>query len=274
MENNWVVLKIGSQAITTDAGEVDLEMVVKLCDQISELHEANYRVALVSSGAVSAGKSIGNMSHPSLAEQQVFSSIGQPKLMKAYEIALEEYDLIPGQVLSEKQNFQNEKNKENLEHYFEAVNQDIFQNIVPIFNENDVMATRELRFTDNDELAKDLAIFLKAEKLIYLTDAPAVCLNYQQRDQAYIRAIKGLEATKEETEKILERQKAENKNNKGRGGIESKILNGVCAAQNGITTHIVNAREERVVSRTMNGENVGTTIYSKSHLTEMESMAV
>jgi glutamate 5-kinase len=160
-----VVVKVGSSSITGDnAGQLDL--IVDLCVR---LMTAGKQVVLVSSGAIAtASPLIGLAAKPEdLATSQALASIGQARLMGRYEMSLARHDRIPGQVLLTVENIADLQSSENASRALERL---IELGVLPIINENDSVATQEIRFGDNDQLAARVAILVQAVLLILFSD--------------------------------------------------------------------------------------------------------
>lgn len=164
-EASRIVLKVGSSSITGE-NEGQLDSIVDLCVR---LMSAGKEVVLVSSGAIAtASPLIGLTAKPEdLATSQALASIGQARLMGRYERSLARHDRIPGQVLLTVENIADIQSSENASMALERL---ISLGVLPIINENDSVATQEIRFGDNDQLAAKVAIMVRADLLILLSD--------------------------------------------------------------------------------------------------------
>lgn len=160
-----IVLKVGSSSIT-GANEAQLDSIVDLCVR---LMSEGKEVVLVSSGAIAtASPLIGLTAKPEdLATSQALASIGQARLMGRYERSLARHKRIPGQVLLTVENIADTQSSENASMALERL---ISLGVLPIINENDSVATQEIRFGDNDQLAAKVAILVQADLLILLSD--------------------------------------------------------------------------------------------------------
>jgi glutamate 5-kinase len=160
-----IVLKVGSSSIT-GANEAQLDAIVDLCVR---LMSQGKEVVLVSSGAIAtASPLIGLAAKPEdLATSQALASIGQARLMGRYERSLSRHNRIPGQVLLTVENIADSQSSENASRALERL---ISLEVLPIINENDSVATQEIRFGDNDQLAAKVAILVNADLLILLSD--------------------------------------------------------------------------------------------------------
>ena len=147
-----IVVKVGSNVLTREDGKLDVTRMSAIVDQIVWLRKHDYEVILVSSGAVAAGRAELHVDHhlDSVEQRQLFSAIGQVKLVGLYYNLFREYKIKIGQVLTMKENFGAEEQYKNQEACMQVM---LENNVLPIVNENDTVCITELMFTDNDELS-------------------------------------------------------------------------------------------------------------------------
>jgi glutamate 5-kinase len=164
-----VVVKVGSSSIT-GANESNLDQLV---DFLVRLQRAGKEVILVSSGAIATAMPLIGLTVRSedLATSQALASIGQAKLMGRYERSLARYDLLPGQMLLTVDNLDQESTTENAMRALERL---LEIGVIPIINENDSVATQEIRFGDNDQLAARVSLLAKADLLVLFSDVDAL----------------------------------------------------------------------------------------------------
>jgi glutamate 5-kinase len=164
-----VVVKVGSSSIT-GANESNLDQLV---DFLVRLKRAGKEVILVSSGAIATAMPIIGLTVRSedLATSQALASIGQAKLMGRYERSLARYELLPGQMLLTVDNLDQDSTIENAMRALERL---LEIGVIPIINENDSVATQEIRFGDNDQLAARVALLAKADLLVLFSDVDAL----------------------------------------------------------------------------------------------------
>jgi glutamate 5-kinase len=164
-----VVVKVGSSSIT-GSNESNLDLLV---DFLVRLQRLGKEVVLVSSGAIATAMPIIGLKVRSedLATSQALASIGQAKLMGRYERSLSRYDLLPGQMLLTVDNLDQESTSENA---LRALERLLEIGVIPIINENDSVATQEIRFGDNDQLAARVALLAAADLLILFSDIDAL----------------------------------------------------------------------------------------------------
>lgn len=164
-----IVVKVGSSSIT-GANEANLDLLV---DFLVRLQRTGKQVVLVSSGAIATAMPIIGLSVRSedLATSQALASIGQAKLMGRYERSLARYDLLPGQMLLTVDNLDQDLTSENAMRALERL---LEIGVIPIINENDSVATQEIRFGDNDQLAARVSLLADADLLILFSDIDAL----------------------------------------------------------------------------------------------------
>jgi len=160
-----LVLKVGSAVLTQD-GSLALNRLKNLVELIALLKK-RYEVILVSSGAVAAGYSLLNLNKKIVANKQTLAALGQPLLMDTYRKKLLKHDILCSQVLLEATIFDDKK---RLNHAQDAIAVMLNNDILPIINENDVTATEELVFGDNDQLSAYVTKFFSADLLVIFTD--------------------------------------------------------------------------------------------------------
>lgn len=161
-----IVIKVGT-AVLTQGEELALQRMKNLVNLISTLkNDKNLEVILVSSGAVGAGYTELKLDKTVLANKQTLAAIGQPKLMKTYQEMFQEFGITVAQMLFIADDFDSRKRSKNAKNVMEILLQN---KVIPIINENDVIATEEL-IGDNDQLAAYITHYFKADMLVILTD--------------------------------------------------------------------------------------------------------
>ena len=161
-----LVIKVGT-AVLTQGEELALQRMKNLVNLISTLkNDKNLEVILVSSGAVGAGYTELKLDKTVLANKQTLAAIGQPKLMKTYQEMFQEFGITVAQMLFIADDFDSRKRSKNAKNVMEILLQN---KVIPIINENDVIATEEL-IGDNDQLAAYITHYFKADMLVILAD--------------------------------------------------------------------------------------------------------
>lgn len=170
MKFQRIVIKVGSHVLTEN-GEVAKSRMWDLVDLIADLMREGHEVILVSSGAVSAGYTVLPLDKWSVGNKQVLAAIGQPLLLKMYQEKFSRYDLLCSQVLLSAADLDSKKRTHLAQ---VAINNLLANRVVPIINENDVIATEELVFGDNDQLSAYVAHNFDAALLVILSDIDAL----------------------------------------------------------------------------------------------------
>ncbi len=160
-----VVIKVGS-AVLTENNRLARDRMVNLVEFLSEAAK-KYEVILVSSGAVAAGYTKLRLDKSHLPNKQALAAIGQPLLMRSYQKKFEKFDKIVAQVLLSADDFDSRKRTAHARNAIEVL---LANGVIPIINENDVTATEELVFGDNDQLSAHVAYYFDADMLVILTD--------------------------------------------------------------------------------------------------------
>ncbi len=169
MQYHRIVIKIGSSTLTAGTKKVSPSQVVDLVRSICQLSGEGRDVVVVSSGAIAAGREVlGQVDLPKfIPSKQMLAAVGQPRLMALYEQIFGIYDTKVAQVLLTRSDLTDRRRYLNARNTLEAL---IGQRVIGIINENDTVATEEIRFGDNDSLSAQVANLIEADLLILLTD--------------------------------------------------------------------------------------------------------
>lgn len=246
VEYKKLVIKVGTNVLTKADGSMNLELMKDLVEQIVQLKHDGFDVVLVSSGAVGAGKSIPGIKNKKVTS--VRSAIGQVKLMNIYADLFQEHDMYCAQVLATKEDFTGIEYYKNMKVCFNGLLND---NIIPIVNENDVVALNEMMFTDNDQLAGLTAFMIEADALVILSNING--LLDRNPDDPEAKIIEEVQPN-DDIEKFLNTKKSSG----GRGGIQSKVETAQRCASKGIGVYIANGRKRNMVIDLFKGREVGT----------------
>ena len=235
-----IVVKVGSNVLTRTNGTLDITRMSALVDQIAELREMGYQVVLVSSGAVASGRSeLGNDMHlDSVEQRQLYSAVGQAKLMNRYYEFFKEHQIPVGQILTTKENFSTEEQYVNQRNCLEIM---LEKNVLPIVNENDTVSITELMFTDNDELSGLVATMCQAESLYLLSNIDGV-YDGDPAD-ANSKVIREVAPGCNLSSYIQP-----SKSSAGRGGMTSKAGTAEKVAAQGIHVFIANGEREHILT--------------------------
>ena len=252
-KQRWVI-KIGSALLTNDGQGLDKQAISAWVEQMFALRQNNIEVVLVSSGAIAEGiKRLGWSARPdSIHQLQAAAAVGQMGLIQTYESLFAQHDVHTAQILLTHDNLFNSIQSENVSSTLSAL---LEMGVVPIVNENDSVATEEIKFGDNDTLAAMVANLVQADRLIILTDQGGV-FDADPRKHADAQLIKSIDVNDEKLERVAGREGG----SLGSGGMYTKVLAARKAAQTQTTTVIASGRETQVLSRLAQGEAVGTLI--------------
>lgn len=252
-----IVIKIGSNILTSSGNGLDLERIRAIVEDISALHDEGYDLVIVSSGAIAAGmKNLGLKKKPrDIVLKQAAAAVGQSSLMWAYEKCFSVYNKKVAQILLSREDLSDRKRYINSRNTLTTL---ISYRVIPIINENDTVATDEIRFGDNDHLASLVAGLIDAERFIILSDVDGLFTDDPRRnpDACLVDTVK--EITPE-----IEAMARGAITEVGTGGMYSKVLAARRAMSNGITVNIVNGRKKGILLSVMRGERVGTEFVGK-----------
>ena len=235
-----IVVKVGSNVLTRSDGSLDTTRVSSIVDQIVALRELGYETVLVTSGAVACGRSLirEDRKLSDVQQRQLYSAIGQVRLMDLYYRLFQNYGITVGQVLTQKKNFDEGQEYNNQKSCMEVMLQ---SHVLPIVNENDTVSITELMFTDNDELSGLVAGMVGAESLVILTNVDGVFDGSPEDPQTRVipRILPG---------ESVESHISARKSSAGRGGMLSKCNVATGLASKGIRVIIANGRHENVLT--------------------------
>ena len=226
--------------LTTEKGKLNITRLSSLVDQIAWMKEHGYEVILVTSGAVACGRQELKVDHEldSAEQRQLFSAMGQVKLINLYYDLFREYNIHIGQVLTMKENFVPGEQYTNQRNCMAIM---LDNGVIPIVNENDTVCLTELMFTDNDELSGLIAQMMGAETLILLSNIDGIFTgNPKDPESKIIREVK--------PEDNLDQYIQTSKSSAGRGGMESKYHTARTVAASGIRVMIANGNRENILT--------------------------
>ncbi|GJM36431.1 MAG: glutamate 5-kinase [Saprospiraceae bacterium] len=258
-----VVIKVGTNVLTREDGLLDMTNISHLVDQVAHLKNKGIEVILVSSGAVGAGRATfkvpGGLSR--VVQRQVLSAIGQVRLMEVYRQLFGNYQLYCAQVLATKEDFRDRQHYLNMRNCFDALLRD---HVVPVVNENDVVAVTELMFTDNDELAGLVAAMTNADALIILSSVDGLLDGPPEKaDSKVIPLIDPADPAW--LEYILP-----SRSSFGRGGMHTKFRVAQKAAKVGIATFIANGRRVGILEDILAGQGISTCFQASDPLSNVK----
>ena len=234
-----IVIKIGSNVLTRADGKLDVTRMSALVDQIAWLRNQDYEIILVSSGAVACGRRELTVDHSldSVEQRQLFSAVGQVKLVGLYYDLFREFGVHVGQVLTMKENFEPGEQYRNQRACMTVM---LENDVLPIVNENDTVSVTELMFTDNDELSGLIAQMMEADTLILLSNIDGIYDRHP--DDPAAQLIKEVAPGRDLSEYIQPEKSAF-----GRGGMHSKYTTASKVSQAGIRVIIANGERENIL---------------------------
>ncbi len=234
-----IVVKVGSNVLTRADGKVDVTRMSAIVDQIVWLKKHQYEVILVSSGSLACGRSLlkTNNKLDSVEQRQLFSALGQPKLMSLYYDLFHEYGYHVGQILTMKESFATRHEYLNQRSCMSVMLQN---NVIPIVNENDTVSLTELMFTDNDELSGLIASMMDADTLVILSNVDGIYNGDPKK--AGTRVIPVVSPDNDLSEYIQT-----SKSGFGRGGMITKAGIACKVADEGIKVIIANGTKENIL---------------------------
>ncbi|HIB63000.1 MAG TPA: glutamate 5-kinase [Methylococcaceae bacterium] len=252
LQSRRIVIKIGSSLLTKGGEGLDVSAMADWVAQIANLRQRGMDVLLVSSGSVAEGICRLNLTERprSLHELQAAASVGQMGLVQAYENSFQSHRLHTAQVLLTHDDLSDRQRYLNARSTLLTL---LGYGVVPIINENDAVATEEIRFGDNDTLAALLANLVEADLLIILTDQlglfdsdPSINKDAQLIDVIGVN------------ESALDAMAGGSRSGLGRGGMATKISAAKLAARSGAATMIASGYDEEVILKLVAGERIGT----------------
>lgn len=236
-----IVVKVGSNVLTRHDGKLDITRLSAIVDQTVWLRRHEYEVILVTSGAVAAGRDELRVARglDNAEQRQLFSSLGQVKLIGLYYNLFREYAVHVGQVLTMKENFGAQEQYRNQQNCMEVM---LRNGVLPIVNENDTVCITELMFTDNDELSGLVAHMMGAEALVLLTNVDGIYDGRPGNPQAHLIPTVAYGHD-------VSRYVSAEKSSLGRGGMASKCHTAAKAAAEGIRVIIANGHAPEILIR-------------------------
>ncbi|OIQ41827.1 MAG: glutamate 5-kinase [Bacteroidetes bacterium MedPE-SWsnd-G1] len=234
LDRKRIVLKIGSNVLTKGTDHISRGKIEDIARQIAALNNT-YEFIIVSSGAIAAAKQFVQLEGKEVTVKQALASIGQPHLMRIYQENFRELGLLTSQCLLSYSDFEKEQAKINI---VNTINVLVENNYIPIINENDTVATDEIKFGDNDKLAALTAELVKADILLIATNTDGIYTkaSIQNNKLETITSITNIAQ--------LEQEVLHSVSKHGTGGMTTKIEAATIAQNAGIDTWIVNGMKD------------------------------
>ena len=245
-----IVVKIGTNVLTTDSGKLDLNSLRNIVNQIALLKkEHNHECIIVTSGAITCGAEKLGLIPETIPEKQAAASIGQLLLMQEYAQFFTTHGLTIGQLLVTRDGMEDPKRQN---HILNTLNTLLEEGIVPIINENDSVSTEEIKIGDNDELSSVVTTLIKADRYILLTNTDGLYRNFNDpENKELIKEVKRIDQS------ILDLAGGPT-DKRSSGGMYTKVKAAQHATKHGIPTQIVNGRNDNSLLESQSTKTIGT----------------
>ena len=257
-----VVVKVGTSSLTQGGKKLSRRYMLELVQQLVYLQDQGIEVVLVSSGSIAGGREILNFPKVdrSLSSKQMFSSIGQAKLMQIWSELFSLFDRHVGQILLTRDDFSHRKRYLNARDSLHCL---LKHGVIPVVNENDTVATEEIRVGDNDNLAALVANLIEADSLILLTDQEGLFTAdpRSSADAKLIPVVKNID-------KSIFALAGGSPTPLGVGGMNTKVEAAQIASQSGTRTIIVSSAHPNVLHELASGKPVGTLFQESGSVSE------
>ena len=254
MESNYkrIVIKLGTSVLTGDGHELSPPHMVELTRQCAELYHQGYELIICTSGAVAAGRArLAPQTFPAtVACKQMLAAVGQSRLMLMWERFFDIYGIHVGQILLTHGDVESRNRFLNAQDTLRTL---LDYRIVPIINENDAVATDEIKIGDNDNLSALVAVLTGADLLLLLTDQPGL-FTADPRDDPDAQLIPEVDVIDD----ALRALAGGSRSGLGVGGMATKVQAATVARRAGTNVIITSGREDNVLARLIAGEMLGT----------------
>ena len=253
-----IIIKIGTSVLTSGSPKLDRPKMVNIVSECAELHRQGVEIIIVSSGAVAVGKErLGFPELPAImASKQLFAAVGQSRLMQVWEQLFEIYGLQVGQILLTRSDIEGRSRYLHARDTLDAL---LEQRVIPIINENDAVATEEIKLGDNDNLSAMVTMLADADLLIMLTDQPGLFTS-DPRSNPDAKLIAEVNSIDE----IADVDISPSKSGLGTGGMITKLKAADYARRAGADVVIAAGGAENVITRIFREETVGTRFHAIS----------
>ncbi|MEJ2764217.1 glutamate 5-kinase [Photobacterium sp. MCCC 1A19761] len=247
-----IVIKLGTSVLTGGTLQLDRAHMVELVRQCASLRKQGHKVILVTSGAIAAGRE--HLGYPELpktmASKQLLAAVGQSRLIQEWERLFGIYGLHVGQMLLTRADLDDRERFLNARDMIVAL---LDNGIIPVVNENDAVATTEIKVGDNDNLSALVGILTSADKLLLLTDQPGLFTADPRRnpEAELIREVHTIDET-------LHKLAGGSVGGLGTGGMATKLQAADVARRAGIEVVIAAGSRPEVIADLVRGESVGT----------------
>lgn len=250
-----IVVKFGTSTLTAGGNRLSQPRILDLVRQVCELSDAGHELVLVSSGAVAAGKEVlrNHDTGQPIARKQMLAAIGQPRLMAYYEQYFDIFGKHTAQVLLTRADLADRRRYLNAKETLQAL---LANQVIPVINENDTVATEEIRVGDNDNLSAYTAGLVEADLLVLLTDQQGL-YTADPRNDPDAQLIVEVPA-QDYSPALLQAAGATQENGQGTGGMLTKLQAADIARRSGTAVRIAEGSQPDILLKMAAGECCGT----------------
>jgi len=254
-----LVVKVGTSLLTRDGGRLDRARVARLVGELAAIQKTGVQVVLVSSGAIAAGMGeLGWKKRPGeLSKKQAAAAVGQPRLMETYRWFFRHRQVSVAQVLLTREDFENATRRKNARATLHTL---LSAGVIPIINENDTVAVEEIRVGDNDTLAAYVAVQVKADLLVLLTDVEGLMTKHPRHGDG--RLIRYVPRIGPAIEAVAH---ASTGSEGGTGGMMTKIRAARHATRHGVSMVIASGKKQGLLPLLARGLIIGTFFAPNRH---------
>jgi glutamate 5-kinase len=251
-----IVVKLGTSVLTSGTTKLDRAHMVEIVRQCALLQNQGHRIVVVTSGAIAAGKEHLNLPDiaPTIANKQMLAAVGQGQLVREWENLFKIYGLHVGQMLLTRADLDDHGRYLNAR---DTIKNLIKHGIIPIVNENDAVATSEIKVGDNDNLSALVALLADADQLLLLTDQAGLFTEDPRRNPE-AQLLTEVDQITDEIHALA----GDSVSGLGTGGMATKIESATVAHRGGIEVVIASGHKKDVILDAVNNQSVGTRFAS------------
>jgi len=252
-----VVVKVGTSTLAHPTGKLNVQRTRAMCEVLADLKNAGHEIILVTSGAIGMGVGkLGLTSRPEdIPTKQAAASVGQCELMYTYDRIFAEYSHTVAQILVTASDFSHGDRHDN---FVNTVTRLLQLGVLPIINENDTIATDEIRFGDNDTLSAHVAAYMKADLLVILTDIDGLYTGNPKTDSQ----AKKIDVVEDITDEILALAGGKG-SSLGTGGMVTKLHAAQICTAAGCDMIIADGKAPKALYDALDGKKVGTKFVAR-----------
>ena len=259
MEKKTIVVKLGTSILTGGTRRIDRAHMVELVRQLATLHREGHHIVVVTSGAIAAGREL--LGHPALvptmSNKQMLAAVGQSHLIQIWQQLFAIYELHVGQMLLTRADLEDRERYLNARDTLKTL---LAHRIIPVINENDAVATTEIKVGDNDNLSARAAILADADLLILLTDQQGL-FTADPRTNPDATLIEQVEVIDDQLRALA----GDSVSGLGTGGMATKLQAADIATRAGIEVVIAAGKHPEFIGRLLQGERIGTRFVAQAN---------